>query len=294
MKTIKHIILLLAAAIAAVSCDKDEELKVSAPSFRLLPLAERYTAGEPVRFGFEGDADMLMFYSGEKGDLQMSFSSQCRYGNYAKNVYVMASSDFSGQYTEEAILAATWTDITDRFTFASNTTMLPSGAHSISDIIVPDRPLYLAFRYKGEVAPGASDLSNWWIQDFSVDFIVSGVSSNIAAQVETDWNFVNFEANAPAAGWAWNTDGKRIQFTGQKITTPAEGWAIPTPIDVYELKVPGAPIKAYIDPPIRSYEYTYTEPGTYEIRFEAVNASSLGSAKVVQTATIIVEEATEP
>lgn len=83
--------------------------------------AETFKVGEPVRFHFSGNPDFIIFYSGEKGndyaykdtdritdsEMTFSFSTTTTSGTAGNpnpsRVPVCYSTDFSGEYTEEAV-----------------------------------------------------------------------------------------------------------------------------------------------------------------------------------------------
>ena len=91
--------------------------------------------GEPIRFALGGEAESVDFFSGEMfhqweyakkdrlsySDILFSFRSQLQGGVQLHPVTVKVSTDFDGTYDETHILAATWTDVTARFTLPSKT-----------------------------------------------------------------------------------------------------------------------------------------------------------------------------
>jgi hypothetical protein len=280
-------ILILTIFVGALSCDRDKDLKVSAPDFKVLPLETEYTTGDAVKFNFTGNADLIVFYSGEKGNLQMSFSTQCRYGSQQNQLSIWASTRYSGEFTEASLNTDDWTNITNRFIFATNTTLLSSGEQMINDVLDSNNPLYLAFRYVGLAANPATQ-KNWWFKNFELKFIRPNTSTTVLTQAEAEWTFVNFANNAASAQWDYTTDD-RIVFTGQNVTAYSEGWAITKAIDPGEFKITGIPIKAYIDPPLENYEYVYNEQGTYNVKFEAINATGKGMERTVHEMIIRIK-----
>ena len=76
-----------------------------------------------------GIADRVDFWSGEEGhdyayaekdrmqepDMTMNFMMLLNSGTQRRPAKVMYSTDFDGTMTQEGILAATWTDVSDRF-----------------------------------------------------------------------------------------------------------------------------------------------------------------------------------
>lgn len=290
MKNILNYALLLIGMMAIASCDRYEDLKVSQPDFDVYTSSDTYHVGDTVKFIFEGNADLITFYSGEVGDLQLSFASQVRYGSQENQLRVMASSDFKGDYTESGVKSATWDDITDRFLLGVNTTLRPSGVMSITDLVVEGSPLYIAFRYVGEASATATQ-RNWWVNHFKIDAALPGSLSNIASHTSVDWKFVNFAGNADGAGWGWSADGPggRLLFDPVGSTIYSEGWAIADPVDTEALQPGGVPIKAVIDSQQKEYHYVFNESGTYIATFEAANVTAFEEKKVVRTISINIK-----
>ena len=85
--------------------------------------------GEPLTVSMTGIADRVDFWSGEEGhdyayaekdrmqepDMTMNFMMLLNSGTQRHPAKVMYSTDFDGTMTQEGILAATWTDVSDRF-----------------------------------------------------------------------------------------------------------------------------------------------------------------------------------
>lgn len=86
-------------------------------------------AGEPLTVSMTGIADRVDFWSGEEGhdyayaakdrmqeaDLTMHFMMLLNSGVQRHPAKVMYSTDFDGTMTEDGILAAAWTDVSDKF-----------------------------------------------------------------------------------------------------------------------------------------------------------------------------------
>lgn len=64
-KTLRHIICIILTVIPLLSCEQDDI--VNPVDFVVVPdSGNTYVAGEPVRFNISGDADFIVFYSGEE------------------------------------------------------------------------------------------------------------------------------------------------------------------------------------------------------------------------------------
>lgn len=282
MKNLLYLLSLL--VLLCSSCDKT--LDISSPDFDVTATSTTFKAGDTAKFILTGHADVITFNSGEKGDLQLSFASQTRFGSQANQISLQVSTDFNGKYTEADVKAATWTDLSSRFTFSPNTTLLASGTKSISDLVQSGKPLYLAFRYTGQ-ANATNNMRNWWINNLSVNSALAGTTTSVILQATADYKFVNFAGNAATVGWTTVADG-RIFFEPKGSLVYTEGWAIAKAIEPDGLKSSPAPIKAMIDPDLTAYSYIFYTPGTYTVTFDAANVNRLDSKKVTKQLTITV------
>lgn len=168
------------------SCDKPI-LEAEAPAFDVTTEKNTYKAGEVVKFNVTGgDAQMISFYSGELlkeyssnegrvidvagGGASMSFNSSVQLGTQANQVSIWASTNFSGDYSSLAkVKAATWVDITSRFTLGTSATLLASGVKDISDLLLPGKPIYIAFRYLTKPQAVNGIARQWFIQSFTIN-----------------------------------------------------------------------------------------------------------------------------
>jgi len=103
--------------------------------------------------------------------VRVSFASAMKYTGPA--IKVMISGNFSGSYTSGAIAAATWTDITSKFSYSTgNFTWVPSGDYDFTSL---SGKVYIAFRYESTTDAAAA----WEIDDFSVTGYVktSGINA---------------------------------------------------------------------------------------------------------------------
>lgn len=155
-----NVIIASVCGLALAACSQE------APDSKLsVTLAKGdYKAGEPVTFKISGDADNIVFYSGEVGheyglrdrqfadnDLMVDFVSFTdKSTGIHPNFQILLSSDFNGVYDAENVAAATWTDVTGDFALPSKTsTNTPSGEVNLKKYVGEDNDnlVYLAFRY---------------------------------------------------------------------------------------------------------------------------------------------------
>src|SRR5665647_645429 len=177
---------MLLGALLIASCSKKIEV-TNAPDFNVTTDSATYKAGQVVTFNIKDNgANIISFYSGEtlheyafkdgrtidvKGvGATMAFTSSVQLGTQVNQLSVMASTDFNGDYSSLAtVKAATWTDITSRFALGTGTAFLASGTKDISDLMVPGKPIYIAYRYVTKPQATNGLARDWFIQSFAIN-----------------------------------------------------------------------------------------------------------------------------
>lgn len=166
--------------------------------------------GEPLTINFSGKANRIDFWSGEKfhdyayatkdrmgeATTKMHIKSLYCAGNQIHPAKIKYSRDFNGTMTEEAIKAATWTDVSDQFTWPDliydsdifldeNGKKYPTigadhvpvdGGEVICDdwFATPESSIYIAFFYH-VTAPGNRTffyLYDSWVKSFYGDGLI--------------------------------------------------------------------------------------------------------------------------
>lgn len=224
----RAILSIFATATLLVGCDKGFE-KVSEPTLELSTAMTTYFTQEPVVFNIESNANILSFYSGERGndyayakqeriyegEAFLSFNTAFQAGAQWKNqlesdpelkiLRLFYSTDFSGLYTMEAIEQATWHELTDAFSYptarSTNAKVLSqtteSGVRAVADLIPAeelDGPIYLAFRYK--IDGYDADLNNARSRASVMNFNLYtrceeiNATANLATQATAGWQLV--------------------------------------------------------------------------------------------------------
>jgi hypothetical protein len=133
----------------------------------------------------------------------LTFSSSVQLGTQADQVTLLASTNFSGDYSSLAkVKAATWVDITSRFKLGTSATLLTSGTVNISDLLLAGKPIYFAFRYntKSQAVSGVN--RQWFIQSFTVNslkLLNNTLALTIADQASAGFRIVDdLKDKAPA------------------------------------------------------------------------------------------------
>lgn len=299
MKQIMKYMFVAVTALSLVACREDFD-KVDGVSFNATTDAVVYKVGQPVIFNLAGNPDIITFYSGEVGKayaykdteriienpgMAFSFAANTTNGNEIPNplrVPISYSYDFSGEYTEDAVRAATWHDISDRFIWPQTTKdgNVFSGRVDLEDVFSEvGRPVY--FKYHFLALAAMQKRSQWAI--YSPTFY--GTAQNVLQPLyelhTSGWKIVWNEASY--ANDKTNRDkcavtSTRIYLTSV-FTLPSdrECWAVSGPLvrpaEINNGRDMGSPIKSAGQSTLRNFRYIYNEPGEYTVTFLAANAN---------------------
>lgn len=172
--------------IGVTACDPQMELSGDVEDFTVTLLTPKIKAGEQAVFEFTGDPDIISVFTGEvyseyscrehrileSGDYNLSFSTATKYGVQENHFSILISSDFNGNYSDIShVKAATWTDITDRFTIATgntNGTYVNSGTLKMNEFMEEGKPVYIGLRYVNQATAIAGAWSNMVCSGFPV------------------------------------------------------------------------------------------------------------------------------
>lgn len=289
-------------SLLATSCD--DSLEVTVPQdFDVTTEKTTYAAGEEITFELSGNPSIITFYSGEAGndyqyrdgrivppgEVALSFNNRVIYGSQPDQLTVLVSADYSGVRNIDAITAANWTDVTDRFTLATADAYVPAGTADLTDLVEEGKLLYLTFRYIYDPAKGG--VPRTWNMN------------NLALTSTTPLGSVVL-ANHLTAGFELfyvgpkETSGRSSVASGS-ITLRAnsswsngdytEDWCVSTGFDLGEKDLgPDRPVKVKgnSDATTETFTFTYTEPGTYKAYFVATNATIKEQESIVKEITI--------
>ncbi len=321
MKTkIEYLVPLFAISLLPCGCRESFE-EVDDVRFDVSTASATFKAGEPVRFSFRGNPDFIWFYSGERGN-EYAFKEQDRivetrmtfsfttttasgtkgYPNPAR-VPISYSTDFSGEYTEEAVREATWIDITDRFDMPTDigATDLLSGEVNISDFYPDnDTPLYLSFHYVVEAydATAAGGNGNgrtqWNFKSPKINGIAGESSAVLYDIASSNWTIVR-AASFEGATSLPDINSSRILLRSEfQPPVSRECWAVAGPIHkmdyINEGPDMGVGIKAMAEAALTGYSYVYTEPGEYTATFVAANSNVYERRELVRSVKIRIVE----
>lgn len=291
------------------ACEKSLDLNGGTPAFAVDSVTGSFKAGEPVLFRFSGDADIISFYSGEPlkdyafrggrteaatGGL-LTFTSAVTGGAQTGQLTVLASSNFNGAYTDiNAVKAATWTDITTRFTLGTSATFLSAGVKDVSDLLVKGKPLYVAYRYITKPQTQNGQARSWMVQGYNFQAITP--LGNLTAYDMFSGAFQLVKSNPPTAPARSAVSTSRLTLLANEFTADndpeTENWAISAPITWESVNLgPDRPtgIKGGTAARLESYSHIYTKAGTYKAYFVASNTNIDKSSEVVREVTVTIK-----
>ena len=297
--------------IGGTACDPQMELSGDVEDFTVTLLTPKIKAGEQAVFEFTGDPDIISVFTGEvyseyscrehrileSGDYNLSFSTATKYGVQENHFSILISSDFNGNYSDIShVKAATWTDITDRFTIATgntNGTYVNSGTLKMNEFMEESKPVYIGLRYVNQATAIAGACRTWYVRDFQL----STETNLFGEQVIADMSSAGFSlVDAGIGGACRSTILSVITLLGPAGTSSqeaSENWMITKPL-VRQSQIDlgpdrPTPLKGMTEQRLSEYKYIYKEPGKYRVTFVATNANADRSQTVVREVEIEVE-----
>ncbi|MDE5578425.1 MAG: DUF5017 domain-containing protein [Alistipes sp.] len=313
MKTYRHTLLLLAAALlGAAGCNEEE--KTETPEFWATTAGTVFKVGQPVEFALTGNPDFIVFYSGEPGnaydyrdrdriekaETTLSFLTQTKAGEKGKanpsHATIFYSVDFDGTYTEEALDRATWTELSDKFELPTDTEQsVPAGTLYIDNLFPEDgAPIYLLYDYHVEKYTGSNGRTQVDIMNFNINGITPAGTTTLYNLKNAGFQFVFDEAYVQYNQTQEpDVNTSRIMLrTDFKAAADMRIRAVSGPIhrpeDVNSGPDGGVGIKAVADPTMTVYRHTYDTAGEYVVTFVAANSSVYGRREVVREMRITV------
>lgn len=281
--------------------------------------ANTYKVGEPVKFNIKGEVDNILFYSGETGaqykykdrysvpaeDVKaasLALDFQARYGT-ADALEVYVSKDFAGLNgfdgaSDRATIKAMvdggmqgWTKL-DYQEGAS--TKWTSQTFDLSEYV---DNFCIAFHW----CPKAFDATqrHYWINGkLSLDLEGAAPTSMDISEFGFITVMMNEEITDPYRKNAGNgsiilnnpsTAALIFQGVGANALTYAlDGWAISAPTPLNKVANDKASVIKNIQNYMDSYEYTWSEPGTYEVTFVGSNGNYLEEDSQVRSMTVTI------
>lgn len=231
--------MILPAMLLMSACSK--ELKVDgSPNFDVSTASNTYKVGQEIKFNITGGtAHIISFYSGETqkdydfregrvvnikdAGATLEFQNSVQVGTQVAQLTFLYSTDFNGDYSSLAsVKAASWTDITSRFApLATSATFVPAtiSPKDISDLILPGKHIYFAFKYVTKPQATNGLARQWFIQAFAVKskLKLGTTALTIADQVNAGFRIIDEnKLNAPARASVTST---RVTLYGNEYLT---------------------------------------------------------------------------
>lgn len=270
-----------------------------------------YKVGEPVDFTIVGNAQEIHFYSGERGSryqfrnegetinikkVRVSFESQLSNLKTTPHRWVMISNDFDGQQRNQASFeAATWTDITFRFTLPANNDMTRSGWVDLTRY-AKKGPFCFAFRYINEPYKISARPPSWRIYSFRIWGVLDNgeeVTLGDISATPRSAGFVAYDFQA-ADGLGYNRVGPNY-LRMEPADKPAplefhEVWMTTRAIDGSRISLPaevGVVLQCPCRQPVREHQHTFAAAGQYSAVFVGIDPAT--GEQIVKTLAITVK-----
>ena len=277
-----------------------------------------YMAGEPVRFNFDGLVDNIVFYSGEIGHqykfkdryevpmesvkaADMNIEYQARYGE-ADALEVWVSNSFEGLNGSDgaadraAIKAMVdggmkgWAKL-DYQEGAS--TKWTSQNYDLKDYM---SGFSIAFHWNPPT--NTKTQRTYWING-EITLDLEGMNPSVIDFTSLDLVSVMMNEEIEDPYYKNNGNGtinlnKReadivMQGVGANALPYAiDGWLISKPIPLNKVSNDQGTVIKNLQNYLHTFEYTWTEPGTYTVTFVGTNSNYAGKSEKIQEFTIIV------
>ena len=312
----KKIVMIGAVAALAAACTQNVVYEIDYTVS--LDKENTYMAGEPVRFNFDGLVDNIVFYSGEIGHqykfkdryevpmesvkaADMNIEYQARYGE-AGALEVWVSNSFEGLNGSDgaadraAIKAMVdggmegWTKL-DYQEGAS--TKWTSQNYDLKDYM---NGFSIAFHWNPPT--NTKTQRTYWING-EITLDLEGMNPSVIDFTSLDLVSVMMNGEIEDPYYKNNGNGtinlnKReadivMQGVGANALPYAiDGWLISKPIPLNKVSNDQGTVIKNLQNYLHTFEYTWTEPGTYTVTFVGANSNYAGRSEKVHEFTIIV------
>ena len=312
----KKIVMIGAVAALAAACTQNVVYEIDYTVS--LDKENTYMAGEPVRFNFDGLVDNIVFYSGEIGhqykfkdryevpmesvkEADMNIEYQARYGE-AGALEVWVSNSFEGLNGSDgaadraAIKAMVdggmegWTKL-DYQEGAS--TKWTSQNYDLKDYM---SGFSIAFHWNPPT--NTKTQRTYWING-EITLNLEGMNPSVIDFTSLDLVSVMMNEDIEDPYYKNNGNGtinlnKReadivMQGVGANALPYAiDGWLISKPIPLNKVSNDQGTVIKNLQNYLHTFEYTWTEPGTYTVTFVGTNSNYAGRSEKVHEFTIIV------
>lgn len=290
----------IAAVLILSSCEKRYEL-TGLDSFEVQLEKNSYSVGDTVRFSILGNPDNIVFWSGEDGHnyayrkrtaiegntILLDFNSYSQYGEAdPSTLKLLVSTDFSGTYDEEAVSAATWTDISDRAILSLGQDQTPSGTINLNEFATQNKDMVIAFRYKTTELKTSNTQNRWIIRTFNLKSVnEQGSESVLATMATAGWTAFNFSG----ASTFWTVSSAQL-ITARNFTELDDDWVVTKSFNPNAVTPDKGQAIKNISNKAADYTHVYTKAGMYKIVFVATNANVKHEDTILKEVEITVTD----
>lgn len=300
------VVLLLTLILVSFSCENHIEITRGINEFNVTTEKTSYKVGEEITFLFEGNPDLISFYSGEElhqyvykegRTIQMdsvNFSFSTYNGSGAASsctLNILLSTDFNGKYDYENVSKATWKDISHFYLLPLTIygRYIDSGAYNVKEQIGKDESpyFYLAFKLNNP----AGSFGRYYFNNISV----RGVDSDgkVVPFAVTNTYGVEIIEKDPASPSNSAIASTQYAYRIHTDTIETEAWFVSKIFNSGNIDLgPDRPIaiKGYESGKTVAFNYTYEKPGIYNICFVAKNVTINDEKQVIKEMTIEITE----
>ncbi len=298
MKYIKYLSFLF-SGLVIISCNK---IEVDTPEFDVSINKTTFTLNDTAKFSLSGSPSNIVFYSGDVGNNydtrnlladtagvpEMAFTTALTAltgSSTSTNLSLLVSNNFSGNYNQADILAATWTDITSRVIIPGTNSRVV-----LTPYLVKGKPLYVAFKFQTVDPTKTQRLVT--ISNFSFKTVFPTQTFQNSINVY-DAGFASFDFAGTVGKWVIPiTSTTNATFTHPAISTVTEAdndWAISRGFETNVIRPStGIVLKNLSNEVVRDYNYVFTKRGTYKMVFIASNNTNKEYKEVIKEFNVTV------
>lgn len=313
--------LALAGCLAVAGCEQANIYSEVDYNVTLDP-SNTYYAGDPVRFNITGNPENLVFYSGEDGHeyanrnryeipeedviaMTLELQIQHRSGNAPQALDIYYTNDFAGLNgndgaADRALVQQMyddgmpgWTRIEYDDPGVQQDVFLPV----TTDIQNCISNLCIAFHWHPSMSDEEHDkIDTYWVNGTltveieGMDVMQYDLETLFGTAVMMDETIDAYHMNSGNGSIRLDTN-QDITFAGGRYSEfghYCEGWLFSTPMGFNSTTPDQGTVVKNMQNYLDSYEYTYSEPGTYQAVFVGRNANYIGSSEEVKTFRVTV------
>ena len=277
-----------------------------------------YVPGERVVFNFSGNAENIVFYSGEKGSeykyhdrysipaeniesAQLSLSVISQYGK-AGAMEIWVSDKFDGLWGDDPIkdraivesLAnsdmSDWTKLDYTDPGSGGTVPITYDIANLKDnfcIAFHWNPVYdgkssqRTYRVNGEIDLGVKDMGESKMTLSNLDFTAVMMNPEREAYITGTKNGTIILNDAVSSLFFKGCGATEFNYA-------LDGWAISRPRALNKIENDKGLVIKNTQNYMNSYEYVWDEPGTYEVAFVITNSNYAGSFEMVKKMNVTI------